>query len=131
MSGPPWAYQPDENPKRRHAWGNPYPGVVEVDGEPIGKCPNDVSAELAQQLLNEGLPWHRPRGPAGGWPDAIYIVYKGAVYRAKPTNAGASYHAYPETGARLRELGRVFVARILDRARELGCEEEVRRWIRS
>ncbi|MBI4703269.1 MAG: hypothetical protein HY744_19300 [Deltaproteobacteria bacterium] len=127
----PWEYEPDEKPKRKHAWDEPYPGFVEVRGEVVGKCPAGLSNDEARELLNQGIAWTRPRSPSLGWPDAIYVVHAGAVYRAKPTNPGVSYHAFPETGERLREVPRSLRRRILDRARELGCEQEVRRWMNA
>ena len=123
-----WKYEPDENPKRRHAWGKPKPGFVKVRGSLIGKCPAGFSNEEAEKLLNNGIPyplerWGKP------WPSRIYGVHEGTVYRATVTVGGRSYHAFPELPDRLRELPRKFQEKLLQRAAELGCEDQVRRWM--
>ncbi len=127
----PFRYEPDENPKQKHRWKKNEPGFLEIRGVFIGKCPANLSLEEAETLLNAGIRWNRPRTPDLGYPDSIYVVYEGAVYRAKPTMPGESYHAFPELPKRLRELPADLRDRILERARELGCETQVRRWINS
>lgn len=122
-------YEPDEEPKRKHHWDRAEPGFVEVRSVLVGKCPSDLTIARAEALLQDGIPWNRPRTPDLGYPDAIYVVYDGAVYRAKPTRPGVSYHAFPELGSRLRELPRQLKTRILEKARELGCDVGVQRWM--
>lgn len=129
-----FTYDPGEKPKRRHHWVNDHPGFVKVRGAPVGKCPIGLSMERAEELLNQGIPYE-PEEPEGavvtGWPARIYVVHDGAIYRATPTVPGVSYHAFPELPARLRDLPRRFRENLLARARELGCEQETRRWMES
>ena len=127
-----WRYQPDEIPKKKHHWDRNEADFVEVDGVPVGKCPANITIPQAEVLLNSGIPWVRPGTPDLGYPDAIYVVHEGVVYRAKPTNIQErSYHAFPELPARLRELPRALRGRILESAAEQGCEDAVRRWMNS
>jgi len=124
-----WAYEPDETPKRKHAWHQAHAGFVKVRGVLVGKCPSGLPLVQAEALLNTGIPFPMERwGQA--WPDRIYVVHEGVVYRAHATNPGRSYHAFPELGRELRRLPRDFQNRLIELARSLGCEREVRRWIR-
>jgi hypothetical protein len=127
----PWKYAPDEDPKRKHYWNQAYAGFVEVDGVQVGKCPNCITNEQAEVALNDGIPWHNPRVPKTGWPDRFYIVHGGVVYRAKPTNPGSSYHAFPELPSELNKLPRAVRDQIVARAQELGCQSEVAEWMRG
>lgn len=125
-----YRYQPDEDPKKKHAWGNDHAGFVEVHGVHIGKCPKGVSLAQAEALLNGGIPFS-PRGHKQTYPKHIYIVHDRVVYRGTPTVPGISYHAFPEMPSKLRELpGRVRDA-IMERARSLGCEDQIRRWMQG
>lgn len=134
-----WKYEPDETPKRKHAWSNDTAGFVDVHGVKVGKCPKTLTIEHIQQMLDgevegaEVLEWR----PASGWrfdcPKRLYLVYEGVVYRAMPTRPGFSYHGFPESddpdafpkGRRGRELKE----RIIAAARQQGCEAEVRKWM--
>ena len=69
--------------------------------------------------------------PAIGYPTRIYVVHDGVVYRAKPTNPGVSYHAFPETSEELQKLPRATLRAIRERADALGCLVQVNRWIRG
>jgi hypothetical protein len=125
-----WRYEPDENPKRKHAWSNPHAGFVVVQGVEIGKCPNNISIAQAEQLLNIGIAVDMPRSPAA-YPKRIYIVHNGVVYRATPTNPGISYHAFPEKVEEFRRLPRSVQEAILSEAGRLGHGDDVGRWSRT
>ncbi len=124
-----WKYEPDERPKRKHHWDKDVPGFVSIAGEIVAKCPRNLSLERAEELINEGIPFDSDRAGVGPWPGTIYVVHEGAVYRAKPTSPGVSYHGFPETAERCRKLPRTVRNAILARADELGCGVEVRRWM--
>lgn len=127
---PPWEYRADENPKRKHHWNEPRAGFVIEGGENVGKCPCTISRDLAEHLLNDqGIVWNNPRLPSGTYPGRIYVVHEGVVYRATPTIAGVSYHAFPELPERLRGLPKKVRERILGLAENLGCRKEVQAWM--
>jgi len=123
-----WQYEPDERPKKKHAWNRPEPGFVGRGASLVGKCPNNVTEQEAEELLNGGVPMRSERS-RNLWPSRIYLIHEGQVYRAVPTNPGRSYHAFPELPRSFRELPRATKIAVLDRARDLGCLEEVRRWM--
>ena len=125
-----WRYEPDENPKRRHAWPNPHAGFVIVQGVEIGKCPNNIPRAEAERLLNTGIPVMAARSGVG-YPKRIYVVHEGVVYRATPTNPGVSYHAFPEKAEEFRRLPRGVQEAILNEAERQGRGEDVSRWSRS
>ena len=126
----PWRYKADEEPKRKHHWAEPYAGFIVEHGETVGKCPASISPALAERLLNtQGVPWSNPNLPATPWPDRIYVVHEGVVYRAKPTDVGVSYHAFPELPERLRELPKKVRNEILALADTLGCREGEQGWM--
>lgn len=102
---PSWVYEPDEKPKRKHFWDKPLPGFILIQGNLVGKCPDTLSLEDAQRLLNEGIPYS-PKGWRQAYPKRIYVVHENCVYRATPTNPGVSYHGFPEKPSELRKLPR-------------------------
>jgi hypothetical protein len=123
-------YQPDEEPKRKHRWDEPRAGFVEVRGQPVAKCPAGLSNEEAERLLNEGVEYWPDRGPTE-YPQRIYVVHEGVVYRAMPTVPGASYHGFPEHPKHIRSLPEDVINEVLSLARRKNCEDEVRRWMRG
>ena len=79
-----WRYETDEEPKRKHHWNNDQAGTVVVHGVVISKCPSGLTRSEAEVMLNTGIPWSSPkwRNP---YPQRIYAVREGVVYRAKYT----------------------------------------------
>lgn len=126
----PWIYEAEQNPKRKHAWSKDIAGFEEFRGLLAGKCPNNITKQEAEALINDGIAWSPP-GWDERWPRKIFVVRQGVVYRAVPTVPGVSYHAFPEQGRALRELPQSVQTQILERAREQGCEPEVRKWMSS
>jgi len=126
-----WKYEPDEKPKKKHAWDRPHAGVVEHPrGTKIAKCPSNIATDLAEKVLNTGVPvsfksWRDAH------PQRIYAVHEGVLYRATPTNPGVPYHAFPEFPERFRELPAAARRAVLDYVKGLGYEDEVRRWMRT
>jgi hypothetical protein len=122
----PWIYE--ENPDRKHKrnWDRPEPGFVRERGGVVGKCPTSVTIELAEMLLNNGIEYFPPRWPHR-YPQRIYNIHDGQLYRGTPTNPGTSYHGFPENPADAQELPRGLKNRILELARQKDCEAEVRR----
>jgi len=122
-----WEYVPDELPKRKHAWDRNEAGFIEVDGVKVGKCPHNIMQE-AKELLNTGL----EESPEKGWsrkhPKRIYNIHKGVVYAATPTQHGKSYHGFPELP---RRVSPAMKKRLLALAQTLGCETEIKQWLKG
>jgi hypothetical protein len=124
-----WKYEPDEKPKRKHAWDKPHAGFVEVGATLVAKCPNNISMNAAEAAINSSQAVHwSPLGWDKEFPKRIYIVNDGIVFRATPTVPGISYHAFPELPERFRDLPSQIQSRIFASATAIGCGDEVRRW---
>ena len=123
-----WKYEPDEVPKRKHAWEKDYAGFVIVRGVQVGKCPKGLDLDRAEGLISNGIRffpkrWDKP------YPKRIYVVYDGVLYRAEPTNPGVSYHGFPELPREFHSLPKQIRDEILVRAQELGQLDQVKRWV--
>lgn len=122
-------YGPDQKQKRKHHGSNPFAEIVLQDEVPVGKCPGNMTLEQAQALLDEGFPFsQKGRGMQG-----VYAVASdGVLYRAIWTTRGRSLHGFPEQPEKFpRDLaGKDLKDRLLARAKVLGCETELRVWMR-
>lgn len=98
----------------------------------MGKCPTSISFDLAEQLINDDhrVEYSPPRWRAS-YPERIYVIHDGHLYRATPTVPGRSYHGFPESKIRAQELPKALKDRILALARELHCEAQVAKWIKG
>ena len=125
-----WRYESDENPKRKHHWDKDQAGFVEVGPNRVGKCPAAMNPSDAQALLDGAIPYFPPRW-SRPYPQRLYAVSEGVVYRASPANPGTSYHGFPEHPSAFPRTGSAgdVKRQLLERARQQGCEREVRRWM--
>jgi hypothetical protein len=128
----PWTYEPDEDPKEKHHWANQHAGFeTDRDGELVGKCPSGLSLKAAEDLINSedrAIEW-RPRGWRRRYPQRIYVIHNGVLYRATPTNPEVSYHGFPAHSSRFPKRAQKLRKEILRKARELECEPEVKEWM--
>lgn len=124
-----WRYE-TEHPKRKHGWDRAEAGFEVIQDVPVGKCPNGFSGALAESLLNSGVPFHNSRS-GRDWPDRIYVVHEGVLYRATPTNPGRSYHGFPELPSEFNRLPSDVREAIWGVARESGQHDRLRQWLDS
>lgn len=121
-----WAYDPVAG-RKKHRWSNPYPGFETLPcGTWVGKCPSDITNEEAEDLINQGVEESSGVGDEVH-PDMIFVVRDRYVYRAYPTQAGVSYHAFPDCPRELRKLPKSIRVKILAQAEAKGFGEHVRR----
>jgi hypothetical protein len=104
------------------------PGFVTVGAIFVGKCPGNMSMQFAQMLLNTGIGWS-PKMWSEPYPQRIYCVWGGVLYRATPTIPGRSYHGFPEHPSKFPPGNRVLRGQIIELARERDCEQELRAWM--
>jgi len=78
-------------------------------------------------LLNSGIAW-APKGWRKPYPKRIYNILNGIVYRATPTIPGQSYHGFPE---RREQLPPEMKQPLRNLAQQLGCLEEVEKWLKG
>lgn len=128
----PWKYEPSPDRKHKRDWDLPQAGFVLVRGEEIGKCSTTITIVDAELLLNEEqrVEYSPPRWPHS-YPERIYNVHQGQLYRATPTVPGSSYHGFPENPARALDLPPALKRRILELARIKNCEGEVNRCLKG
>ena len=124
-----WLYEPDEDPKRKHHWNQNEAGFVTVGAILVGKCPSGMSIQLAQTLLDTGIEWSPSKGWIQPYPQRIYCVWDGVLYRAMPTNPGRSYHGFPEYPSGFPPGNRALRDQIVDLARVCDCEQDLRAWM--
>jgi len=123
-----WEYEPDKTPKRKHSWEKNAAGFISIGTTVIGKCPKGISIDTAKELLNSGIPWS-PRRWEKSHPQRIYAIHHGVLYRAMPTIPGKSYHGFPEHPRSFSELPKALREKIFEHAKQLGCLEQVRKWV--
>jgi hypothetical protein len=123
-----WTYEPDQVPKRKHHWAKPEAGFERIGKYRVGKCPAAMSLDEAQALLERAIPWS-PSNWRRSYPQRLYAVRDGVLYRATPTNPGTSYHGFPEVPNRFPAGASSLQASLLAQARELNCEAELREWM--
>lgn len=124
---PPWKYEPDETPKKKHGWSKDEAGFVEDDGVLVGKCPKGMTNAEAERLLNDGVELVTSQSP-GVTPWRIYAIRGGVLYRAVPTQPG-SYHGFPELPDSFGRLPRRLRDQVFEYARRRGLEKALREWL--
>lgn len=125
-----WLYEPEAEPKLKHHWQHDRAGFIEVGSQLVAKCPAGMTLADAQSLLDNSIPYFPPRW-SRSYPQRLYAVSDGVVYRATPTNPGVSYHGFPEHPDRFPDKGNASQVkqRLLVEAERLGCRQEVRQWM--
>ena len=92
----------------------------------VGLCPAGIPAELRLQLLNEAIP-----APAGDrdidYDKYLYVVHEGAIYEARTSDAGVSYHAFPYRG----RLSNQIVEQLRTMARNKDCLDGFEKWVKN
>ena len=92
----------------------------------IGKCPAAMPAALRSQLLNEAI-----AAPAGDrdidYPKYLYVVHDGAIYEARTSDCGNTYHGFPYRG----KLSRLMLYQLRAMAERKGCLKVFERWVRN
>jgi hypothetical protein len=122
-----WRYDPCAG-RNKHRGREEQATLVWVGDVLVGKCPRAFPPELAEQLLNEGIVEIDPRG-AGKGPRHIYNVHDGVPYYARCTRRGISYHGCPMSPKEFGKLDDEIKAKLFERARAAGKEEELKRWL--
>lgn len=127
-TAPEWIYDAGEH-RVKHCSKEKDAHFVTVGNAVIGKCPADLTREVAQQLLNEGIPFLSPRKPH---PAKIYNIHKGVVYEAVPTLPGQSYHGYPWKKMPGRNiLPDRIIRQLKEKAIANGCFDDFQQWMKQ
>jgi hypothetical protein len=116
-------YDPDVAHRRKHQWTNAYAEVVAQDGGHVGKCPNDLTQQEAQRLLEDGIPYHG-RYSRKSRPERVYNIRDGVPYRAHIM--GRVYHGFPEVPS---EIPPEVMEELRNRAEDEGSTAQFEAWL--
>ena len=99
-------------------------------GKVVSHCPRGITNPRA--LLNDPnrFECHTPRSRSQD-PDAIYLFHQGVLYRAEPTRAQHSYHAFPEFHEHFEKKMRGTARRQFMKWAEKTNSTGIDRWLRS
>ena len=127
-----WIYEPSQDRKHKRGWLSDEAGFIEgPTGEIIGKCPANLTEADASKLLNsDSIAYSNSRWPHQ-YPERVYNIYNGVLYRAKPTVPGKSYHGFPELSSEAERLPRKLKEQLLELARKRNCEVEIRKCLKG
>ena len=120
----------DKGEKRfKHAGHSDHPQIEYSSRNPrmwVGKCPRRMSAAIRARLLAEAIP--EPQGDRNtNYPKKLYVVHEGAIYEARTSDHGRTYHGFPYRG----KLYKGTIESLTTMAEEKGCLPEFKRWIRE
>jgi hypothetical protein len=120
----------DKGEKRfKHEGTGLEPEIQFYRNEPrrfVGKCPAGMSAQLRTQLLNEAIP-----APTGDreidYAKYLYVVHNGAIYEARTSDAGISYHGFPYRGKMSKQL----LEQLRVMAGDKNCLDAFEKWVKN
>lgn len=117
----------DKGEKRfKHEGSRPQPEVHFVRGRAVGKCPAGMPAGIRNQLLNEAI-----AAPIGDrdidYPKYLYVVHEGAIYEARTSDAGISYHGFPYRG----KMNKAMLAELRAMAETKNCLGAFEKWVKE
>ena len=125
------SYRRYEKGERRfkHVGTKPVAEILFEDGNPkksVGKCPTGISDTLKEGLLNDAI-----EGSNGDrdveFPAKLYNVLDGAIYEARTSTRGYSYHGFPYRG----KLAKSLLDMLEQKAESSGCYTEFRQWVKA
>jgi len=127
MAEPQHKYRYDKGENRcKHLGTDPEAQIVYKYGEEIGECPRGFALDVAQQLLDNAIEEYRSRQPDA--PFRLWNYHDGAVYQARTSDGGMTWHGYPVQGRHIPDS----IKRQLDgQAEALGERSRLNQWLRK
>jgi hypothetical protein len=120
----------DKGEKRfKHEGRGPRPEIQFSRGNPkvfIGLCPGDMAVELREGLLKEAIPASSGDREID-YPKYLYVVHDGAIYEARTSDAGVSYHGFPYRG----KLPKTMLEQLREMAKRKQCLELFEDWVKK
>jgi hypothetical protein len=119
----------DKGEKRfKHQGRHSYPEIQFFRDDPkrfVGLCPAGMPVKVRENLLNEAI-----AAPIGDreidYPKYLYVVHEGAIYEARTSDAGRSYHGFPYRGSLSKDL----LDSLRKMAEEKNCLQGFEDWVK-
>ncbi len=100
MAEPPNKYKYDKGENRpKHLGTDPEAQIGHKYGNEVGECPRSFSLEATQELLDDAIEEYRPRQLDA--PFRLWNHYAGAVYQARTSDGGTTWHGWPVQGSHI------------------------------
>lgn len=115
--------------RHKHDWSKPYAGFQTDNGNPkkvIGKCPQGVDVSDRDRLLQIAVPLENGDRDLPV-PKAVFAVYQGAIFVARTSDFGTTYHGYPFQG----KLPKAMLEALRCMADKEGCRDGLEKWIKT
>ncbi len=116
-------YDKGEN-RHKHVGKGTNAQLIYENGILVGKCPKGFSFDIAQKLLENGIPEFRKT--AEEKPFRIWSYYKGAIYVARSQDGGSTWHGYPAINPP-REISK----KLEQLAQAQGEEKSIKQWLKK
>jgi len=120
----------DKGEKRlKHEGRGPRPEIQFSKSTPkvfVGLCPANMAVKLRDLLLKEAIPASLGDRDIE-YPKYLYVVHDGAIYEARTSDAGVSYHGFPYRGRLSKEL----LEKLREMAKNKQCLESFDDWVKK
>lgn len=124
MAQPQRKYDKGEN-RRKHQGTAPEARIAHKYGEEIGECPRGFTLATAQRLIDDAIEEHKKRQP--DVPFRLWSYHDGAVYQARTSDGGTTWHGWPVQGNRIPDG----IRRQLEaQAEQQGESDLLKQWLR-
>jgi len=120
----------DKGEKRwKHVGRTPIPEIEFDKHQPrmfVGKCPTGISDSMRSQLLADAISTSTGDREID-YPKYLYVVHEGAVYEARTSDAGGSYHGFPYRG----RIDSDVLEKLRLMAQKKQCLDAFERWVKD
>lgn len=121
-------YDPAEH-RLKHCWNQPEADFQQTGSSVIGKCPNTLDKNKAEDILQEAV---ADLNDCQQWPKRLWAVHEGVIYEAVPSEPNKSYHGYPWRGRPGRNrLSRTVLVRLREMADRKQCRDDFEDWYKK
>lgn len=93
----------------------------------VGVCPKGFDHDIAQCLLQHGIPEFR--STAAEKPYRLWNYYDGTIYAARTEDGGKTWHGFPN-GHPMADPPKGILRELEKRAQEAGEERQFKNWLK-
>lgn len=114
-------YDKGEN-RHKHRGRHDDARIVLEHGNRVGKCPRGFSLGVARELLKTAIEEYKGRQP--DIPFRLWAYHDGAVYAARTSDGGTTWHGYPN-----QEPPQKILAQLEQQADARNEKNRLRQWL--